>query len=223
MREPRDRREGGLGRARRPGPPGAPSRAARLRAFRTGEGRLLAAAARRSGGPGDPRIAPACRRRRGDGGHRGRNRAALHAPLAPELLDRPGALPARLLHDEAQPPHQRGSGAAAGLRGVAPAGARGGQPGDARARVAARADPDRADRPRARHAAALGRRPGGARRHPHDPGGAREIGQPAADGPDPRLRARHQPRLGALRRLPGPGAQVQRPGHARSATCSRRR
>ena len=45
--------------------------------------------------------------------------------------------------------------------------------------------------------------------------GAREAGQSARDGPDPRLRARHESRVGALRRLQGPGAQVERTRHAR--------
>ena len=76
---------------------------------------------------------------RGDGDLRGRGRAPLHAALAAELLDRPGALPARLLHDEAQPADQRGGGAAARIRGRAPARARGGLAGHSRARVAARA------------------------------------------------------------------------------------
>ena len=66
------------------------------------------------------------RHRGRDGGHGGRDRAPLHAALAPEFLDRRGALPARLLHDEAQPAHERGSGATARVRGLASARARGG-------------------------------------------------------------------------------------------------
>ncbi len=153
--------------------------------------------------------------RGGDAGLGGRDRAPLHASLAAELLDRPGRLPAGLLHDEAQPAPERGDGAPAGIRGGAPAGAGSGLAGVAGARVAAGAGAGGADRPLARDAAAVGRRAGRARRDPHGPQGAREDGQAADDGADPGLGARHQSRVRALRGLQGQGAQVEREGHDR--------
>ena len=107
----------------------------------------------------------------------------------PELLDRPGPLPARLVHDEAQPADQRGDGAPARLRRVPPARARGALAGLARAAVAPRADPVGADGPAARDAPALGGRAGRACRHPHGPQGPREGGQRRArpcSSPTPR-------------------------------------
>ena len=56
---------------------------------------------------------------------RARDRAPLHPPVAAELRDRPRPVPARLVHDEAQPAPQREDGAAAGLRRHPPAAAAG--------------------------------------------------------------------------------------------------
>src|SRR5207253_11511254 len=71
-------------------------------------GRARTFAADRAAGP----------QRAGDG-------AALHAPVAPELCDRPRAVPARQLHDETQSAAEREGGAVAGVRGRSPAPAAG--------------------------------------------------------------------------------------------------
>ena len=88
-----------------------------------------------------------------------------------------------------------------GLRGGAPARARGPVAGHARAGVAPRARPRRADGPAARHAPAVGRRAGRARRASFIVRKALEKTRAAAqDRAHPRLRPRHEPGVGALRR-----------------------
>ncbi len=63
---------------------------------------------------------------------RARGGAPLHAAVAAELRDRPRAVPARVVHDEAQPAPQREGGADAGLRRHPPAAAAGDGAGRAR-------------------------------------------------------------------------------------------
>ena len=72
--------------------------------------------------------------------------APLHRALDAQLRHRHRLLPARQLHDEVQPAHQRAARRAAGLR--EPASARRGRrgAGRARARVGAAGDPARGDR-----------------------------------------------------------------------------
>src|SRR3546814_6234801 len=67
---------------------------------------------RRSGTHGPHRLARPLRARDG---------AALYAAQPPELRDRPRAVPARLVHDEAQPAPQREDRAVAGLCRCPPA------------------------------------------------------------------------------------------------------
>src|SRR6202022_4333037 len=131
----------------RPPPPGATSRGARLRAIRARKGRLLAAAPGRPAGERHPRRAPPPGDRRGDRGLGSRDRPALHASLASELLDRREPVSPRILHDEPQPPHERRDGPAAGVRGVASARPGGSLAGNARARLAARTAAHRAHGP----------------------------------------------------------------------------
>ena len=85
-----------------------------------------------------------------------RDRPALHGARRPELRDRHGLLPARQLHDEAQPARQRARRRAA--RVPRPPSAAGGRrrPGRARAHVGARADPRRGRRAAGGHAPARG-------------------------------------------------------------------
>ena len=127
-----------------------------------------------------------------------------------------GPLSARLVHDEAQPAHQRGDRAHARLRAVASAAARASGAGQSRAAVAPRADAEGDLRHAARHAAAGGRRARRADRHPDGAQGARQERQRAQVHPHPRLRARHQPGLGRIRRLRDQGAEVEQPRHRRS-------
>ena len=99
----------------------------------------------------------------------------------------------------------------------------GGLAGSARARVAAREDPRGADGPRARHAAALGRRPGRARRDPDGPRGAREGGQSRARPCSSRTRrtARTRPRRTSPATRSGSSSPT--PAARSTSTCSRRR
>ena len=94
------------------------------------------------------------------GGVRARARAPLHRPRRPQLRHRHRLLPARLLHDEAQPARQRARRRAARLPRPAPAPGGRGRAGRARADVAAAGDPRRGGRP-ARGDAAAGRRVAG--------------------------------------------------------------
>ena len=91
---------------------------------------------------------------------RGRRAGAdppLHRALDPQLRDRHRLLPARLLHDEVQPAHERARRRAARLPRPPPAAGGGRRPGRARADVAAAGDPRRGCRPR-RGLAPAGRR-----------------------------------------------------------------
>ena len=121
---------------------------------------------------------------------RARGRPPLRQPVAAELRDRHGLLPARLVHDEVQPQAQRVGGPPARLRDAPPARARRGRPGHAPAPVGARGGARRDQRDARGHAPAGGRRPGRADRDPDDPRlppGAR------------RHRARRGPRPGLAR------------------------
>ena len=107
-----------------------------------------------------PDVPDELRRRRAaaaPGGARERDRAALHRARRPKLRDRHGLLPARQLHDEAQPARQRARRGAPRLPRPPPAaGGRRGA-GRAPADVGAAGDPRRGGRPACRHAPA-GRR-----------------------------------------------------------------
>ncbi len=91
------------------------------------------------------------------GAGRERDRAPLHESRRPQLRDRHGLLPARLLHDEAQPPGERASRGAAGIREPASAPGGRGRAGGARADVGAAADPRRGGGAAGGDAAAGGR------------------------------------------------------------------
>ena len=67
------------------------------------------------------------------------DRAPLQPHLAPQLRPRLGLLPARVVHDEAQPEAERARRRAAGPRAAAPAAGAGARAGSARADVAAAA------------------------------------------------------------------------------------
>ena len=128
-----DLREVEAGSARGPRPDARPAGA---RASRRASARAAAAAPR---------------------GARERDRAPLHRARRPQLRHRHGLLPARQLHDEAQPARQRAGRLAARLpRPPSAAGGRG-RAGRARADVGAAADPRRGRRPARGHAAARGR------------------------------------------------------------------
>ena len=88
---------------------------------------------RRRAAPGECAARAAGRAARG---LRARAGAPLHHALVEELPPRRGLLPARLLHDEAQPEAARAGGRAAGPRPAAPAPGPGVRPGRARADVA---------------------------------------------------------------------------------------
>ena len=161
-------------------------------------------------------------------GVRARSRRPLHAPHAPPVLGRPGRIPAGLLHDEVQPQALR------------------------RRRVAPRPHRRAPGRACCSHPGVDGaaRRPGGhplshhghARGHPATAGRCRRrADRPAADarvahpprpdpyqGGHPRLRARHQPRVGDARRLSdGDGSlrppRLRRPRGVEGAARRRRR
>ena len=142
-------------------------------------------------------------------GERGGRGAPLHADLAVELRDRPGLLPARLVHDEVQPAGQRGRGAAARLCQSAsvPAGRRWPR-GRCELHLGAGAVPGGDQRAGPRHAPPLGRGARRADRRHDDPGLPPVQGEPAAEDPHPRVGPRDQPgQLGALR-VPGRDDQV---------------
>ena len=91
-------------------------------------------------------------------------RPPLHEALDAQLRHRHGLLPARQLHDEAQPARERAARDAARLQGSPPAPGGGRRPGRARADVAAAGDPAGGGGPRRLLAAAGGRLAGRADR-----------------------------------------------------------
>ena len=117
----------------------------------------------------DPGEAAALRAAAAAGGRRAGDRPPLQPPLAPQLRPRHRLLPARLLHDEAQPAAQRAGRGAARPRPAAPGAGPAARPGRAGADVAAAALAERDLRPAARQPAALGRLPRRARRPAPDP------------------------------------------------------
>ena len=79
---------------------------------------------RATAGRADPEPPAAHRAAEAAGGLRARDRAPLQPHLAPQLRPRHGLLPARLVHDEAQPEAERARRGAAGPRAAASADAR---------------------------------------------------------------------------------------------------
>ena len=134
-----------------------------------------AAVAARGRSPGDaargadPGQAAALRAAAPARGRRAGDRPPLQPPLAPQLRPRHRLLPARLLHDEAQPAAQRAGRGAARPRPPAPRPGPAARPGRAGADVAAAGVPGGDLRPAARQPAALGRLPRRARRPAADP------------------------------------------------------
>ena len=193
-------------RPRRRGSAHERGHAHRLRALPRGPPGLHRTRHRRARGSGggaaargrDPR-APC----RAAGDLRARAGAPLHHALLQELPPGRGLLPARLVHDEAQPEAPRARGGAAGPRAPASAPGPRVRPGRARADVAA---PGRARRDRgaaARVAPAerrVARRAGGAAAHPRLPRGPRRA---AHQGAHAGHRSRHQPGDGDDGRLRG--------------------
>ena len=147
-----------------------------------------------------------------------------------QLPRRRGLLPARLVHDEAQPEAARAGRGAARARAAAPAPGARARPGRAAADVGAAAGAGRDRRAAARLAAAVGRlagRAGGRAAHARLPRGARRA---APQGPDARHRARHEPGDrddGAATRwsrsAPTPTAASTSTTCARSSTTTSRR
>ena len=101
-------------------------------------------------------------------GRRARDRAPLQPPVEAQLRSRHRLLPARLVHDEAQPQAARAGRGAAGPRPAAPAPGSAPRPGRARADVAPAGRARRDRRPAARVAAAVGRIARRARRRAAD-------------------------------------------------------
>ena len=156
-------------------------------------------------------------------GLRAGDRAPLRAPVDPELPPRRGLLPARLVHDEAQPQAARARGGAGRLRPPAPAAAPEQGAGRAGADVAAAGRAGRDRRAAARLAAAqrgLARRAGRRPAHARLPRGPRRA---AHEGAHARHRARHEPGHGHDGRLRG-GQGRHRPTTAASTsrTCGPR-
>ena len=208
--EPRERRDGDDLRAVARGP-------ARVHAARDGRARgagrrSCCPASRSASGP------PSCPRSPSP-----RSCATTDA-VEEELRPRHGLLPARLVHDEAQPEAARAGGGAARPRAPAPAPGPRVRAGRARADVA---PPGRA----------VGDRRAAARVAPAERRLARRAGRPAADarlprgprraahqGADARHRARHQPGDGDDGRLRGGEGRHRRATAAStSTTCARRR
>src|SRR5262249_858491 len=154
-------------------------------------------------GPGPPG-APAVRRA---GPH-----PPLPAPLTPQLRDRRRLLPARLVHDEAQPAHQRAGRRAARVPRPAPAAAAGGSAGHAPRALRPRRDAGRDRRPARDDAPAGGRRPRRADRPDARAGIPRRAGggRTAPARAHPGLRARHEPGLGDARRIRRGAARAER-------------
>ena len=199
-------------------PSGAAARAARLRAVGRGKGRLLAAAARRARRRSrSPRRCAAAR-------SRARREiteveVARHFTRLSRLnfsIDQ-GLYPLGSCTMKHNPRTNEEMARLPGFAAAHPLAPEARVPGRAGARLAARAHPRGADRPR--RASRCSPRP---ERRASSPGSSwcgkrpREGGPRADDRPHPRLGARHQSGLGALRRLQGQGAQVQRPRHDRS-------
>src|SRR5206468_638069 len=183
----------------------------RLGARLSGARVLLAAGGRRAGPAAGRAAAQEVPARRGTGaaGSLGvRRRAALLAAVADELWPRHALLSARLVHDEVQPEDQRGHGSGARLRAASPADATGGRPRGAAAHARPRRDARRDRRHGRRLAAAGGGRAGRVRRRADDPRLSRLARREADEGPHPRLRARHQPRVDGDRGLRGRRGQV---------------
>ena len=137
-------------------------------------------------------------------GLRARDRAPLQPPVQAQLRSRYRLLPARFVHDEAQPQAARAGRRHGGPRPAAPASGSPIRPGRARADVAPAGRARRDRRPAARLAPAFGRvarragrraaharAPRGPRRAPHQSADARHgpRDQPG-DGDDGRLRGR---------------------------------
>ena len=128
------------------------------------------------------------------GGRRAGDQPPLQPALEAQLRPRHRLLPARLVHDEAQPEAARAGRRAAGPRAAAPAAAPAPRPGRAAADVGAPARARRGRRPPARLAAAvsagLARRAGRRAADARLPRGARRA---ADQGAHARHGARHQP------------------------------
>ena len=139
-----------------------------------------------------------------------------------QLRPRHGLLSARLVHDEAQPEAARARRGAARARAPAPAPGAGARAGRAAADVGAAGRAGRDRRAAARLAAAVRRLPRRARgraAHPRLPRGARRA---AAQGPDARHRARHEPGDGDDGGLRGRQDRHRRATAAStSTTCAR--
>ena len=143
-------------------------------------------------------------------GLRARARAPLRQPLQAQLRPRLGLLPARLVHDEAQPAPARARRGAAGPCPAAPAAGPRARPGRAGADVEPRARAGRDRGAAARLAAAqrgLARRAG---RRAADQGLPRRPRRGAHQGPHARHRARDQPGDGDDGRLRGGQGRHQR-------------
>ena len=152
---------------------------------------------------------------RAAGDRRAGDRPPLQPALEAQLRPRHRLLPARLVHDEAQPEAARAGRRAAGPRPPAPAPAPAPRPGRAAADVGAavRAGGDR--RPPARLAAAERRLPRRAGGRPADPRLPRRPRRAADEGPDARHRPRHQPGDGDDGRLRGGQGRDERPRRRR--------
>ncbi len=157
------------------------------------------------------------------GGLRARDRAPLRAALEAQLRPRLGLLPARVVHDEAQPAPARARRGAARSRAPAPAPGPRARTGRAGADVAPGARARGALGPSARLAAALRRLPRRARgcaAHACVPRAPRRGPQ---EGPDPGHRARHEPRDGGDGGPPDGHREEQRATAAStSRICARR-
>ena len=143
-------------------------------------------------------------------GLRARDPPPLQPDLPPELRSRYRLLPARFLHDEAQPAAQRAGGGSAGPRSSPPGAAAETRAGCPRADVAAAAVPGRDLRPPARQPPALGgfaRRARGPAAHPRLP---RRSRRGANQGAHPGHGAWHQPRHRDDGRLRGGEAGLER-------------
>ena len=137
--------------------------------------------------------ASAAASRRAAGDRRAGDRPPLQPALQAQLRSRHRLLPARLVHDEAQPEAARARRGAAGQRAPAPAAAPEARPGRAAADVGAAARARRGRGPPARLAAAqrrLARRARGRPAHARLPRGPRRA---AHQDPHARHRARHEP------------------------------
>ena len=157
-----------------------------------------------------PRAAAAAAR-----GLRARDRPPLQPPVQAQLRPGHGLLPARLLHDEAQPQAARARRRAPRSRQAAPAAATGARAGSTRADVAPAARARGDSRAAARVAAALrrvARRAGRGAAHACLSRGPR---RPSHQGADPRHRPRHQPGDGHDGRLRGGQGGHRRAGQRR--------